>query len=97
MYEVGTITYSVPPIYKLKKGGQGAHDIFRREGGGALALDDEACGPLFIKRGAFSQQQITLKVHSYHLIFHIKHSSGVPADRNSKDSIYWHTRSKIIQ
>ena len=38
MYEIGTITYSVPPIYKLKKGGQGAHGIFRR-GGGALGLD----------------------------------------------------------
>ena len=33
MYEIGTITYSVPPIYTLEKGGQGAHDIFRRGGG----------------------------------------------------------------
>ena len=31
-------------IYKLEKGGQGAHDI--SEGGGALALDDGACDPL---------------------------------------------------
>ena len=45
MYEIGTITYSVPPIYKLKKGGKGAHNIFQR-GGGVLALDDGACGPL---------------------------------------------------
>ena len=37
------------------------------------------------------------KVHSYHLIFHIKHLSGVHADRNIKDLIYWHTRIKIIQ
>ena len=57
MYEVGTITYSVPPIYKLEKGGQGAHDIFRG-GGGALALDDGACGPLLFQKGEFSQQQI---------------------------------------
>ena len=97
MYEIGTITYSVPPIYKLEKGGQGAHDIFWR-GGGALALDDRACGPLlFQKGGIFPTTNKTLKVHSYHLIFHIKHSSGVHADRDSKDSIYWHTRSKIIQ
>ena len=45
------------PIYKLDKGGQGAHDIFRR-GGGALALDDGACDPLLFQKGAFSQQQI---------------------------------------
>ena len=45
------------PIYKLEKGGQGAHDIFRR-GGGTLALDDGACEPLLFQRGAFSQQQI---------------------------------------
>ena len=61
MYEIGsngTITYLVPPNYKLDKGGQGAHDIFRR---GVLALDDGACGPLLFQkglRGAFSQQQI---------------------------------------
>ena len=100
MYEVGTITYSVHPIYKLEKGGQGAHDIFRR-GGGALALDDGACGPLlFQKGGIFPTTNKTLKVHSYHLIFHIKHSSGVHADRNSKDSIQFNsiqTRRKIIQ
>ena len=53
MYEIGTITYSVSPIYKLEKGGQGAHDI--------------------------------------------KHSPGDHADRNIKDSIDWHTRSKIVQ
>ena len=57
MYEIGTITYSVPPIYKLKKGGQGRHDICRR-GGGALALDDGACGPLLFQKGGISQQQI---------------------------------------
>ena len=52
-----------------------------------------ACGPLvFQKGGIFSTTNKTLKVHSYHLIFHIKHSSGAHADRNSKDSIYWHTR-----
>ena len=51
MYEVGTITYS---IYKLEKGGQGAHAIFWGCGG----LDDGACDPLlFQKGGAFSQQQ----------------------------------------
>ena len=95
MYEVGTITYSVPQIYKLEKGGQGAHDFFRR---GALALDDGACGPLLFQKGGISPTtNKTLKVYSYHLIFHIKHSSGVHADRNSKDLIYWHTRSKIIQ
>ena len=72
--------------------------IFFGGGGGALALDDGACGPLlFQKGGIFSTTNKTLKVHSYHLIFHIKHSSGVHADRIIKDSIYWHTRSKIIQ
>ena len=45
------------PIYKLEKGGQGAHDIFRR-GGGALALDDGACDPLLFQKGAFSQHPI---------------------------------------
>ena len=96
MYEIGTITYSVPPIYKLKKGGQGRHDICRR--GGALALDDGACGPLlFQKGGIFPTTNKTLKVHSCPLIFHIKHASGVHADTNIKDSMYWHTRSKIIQ
>ena len=44
------------PIYKLEKGDQGAHYIFRR--GGALALDDGACDPLLFQKGAFSQQQI---------------------------------------
>ena len=84
------------PIYKLEKRGQGANDIFRR--GGALALDGGACGPLlFQKGGIFPATDKTVKVHSYHLIFHIKHSSGVHADRNIKDSIYWHIRSKIIQ
>ena len=80
MYEIGTITYLVPPIYKLEKGGQGAHDIFRRGG---------ACDPLlFQKGGIFPTTNKTLKGHSYHLIFHIKRSSGVHADRNIKDS-YW--------
>ena len=37
------------PIYKLEKGGQGAHDIFRR--GGALPLDDGACDPLLFQTG----------------------------------------------
>ena len=60
MYEIGTITYSVPPIYKLEKGGQGAPDIFRR---GALAVDDGACGPLlFQKGGIFPATYKTLKV-----------------------------------
>ena len=97
MYEVGTITYSM--LDKLEKGGQGGHDIFRR-GGGALALDGGACGPLLFQKGGIFPATIkTLKVHSYHLIFHIKHSSGAHADRNIKDSIYWHTvtRSKITQ
>ena len=74
------------PIYKLEKGGQGDHDFFRR---GALALDDRACDPLlFQKGGIFTTTNKTLKGHSYHLIFHIKRSSGVHADRNIKDS-YW--------
>ena len=89
--------HAVPPIYKLEKGAKGPMIFFER-GGGALALDDGACGPLlFQKGGIFPTTNKTLKVHSYHLIFHIKHSSGVHADRNSKNSIYWHTRSKIIQ
>ena len=50
MKEIGTITYSVSPIYKLEKGGQGAHDIFQR-GVGALALGDGACGPLLFQKG----------------------------------------------
>ena len=74
------------PIYKLEKGGQGAHDIFWR-GEGALALDDGACDPLlFQKGGIFPTTNKTLKGHSYHLIFHIKRSSGVHADRDIKDS-----------
>ena len=67
MYEVGTITYSVPPIYNLGKGGQEAHDIFRRGGGRTLALDDGAgaCGPLLFQRGGiFPTTNKTLKVHS---------------------------------
>ena len=96
MYEIGTITYSVPRFINWKKGAKGPMIFFG--GRGALALDDEACGPLlFQKGGIFPTTNETLKVHSYHLISHIKHSSGVHADRNSKDSIYWHTRSKIIQ
>ena len=76
MYEIGTITYSMP------------NDIFRW-GGGALALDDGACDPLFFLKGCiFPTTNKTLKGHSYHLIFHIKRSSGVHADRNIKDS-YW--------
>ena len=38
------------PIYKLEKGGEEAHDIFRR-GGEALALDDGACDPLLFQKG----------------------------------------------
>ena len=46
-------------------------------GGGALALDDGACDPfLFQKGGIFTTTNKTLKGHSYHLIFHIKRSSG---------------------
>ena len=72
--------------------------LFFGGGGVGLALDDGACGSLlFQKGGIFPATNKTLKVHSYHLIFHIKHSSGGYADRNIKDSIYWHTRSKIIQ
>ena len=64
MYEIGTITYSVPPIYKLEKGGQGAHDIFRKGG----ALHDRACGPLLFQKGdIFPTTNKTLKVHSYHI------------------------------
>ena len=63
--------------------------IFFGGGGGALALDDGVCDPLlFQKGGIFPTTNKTLKGHSYHLIFHIKRSSGVHADRNSKDS-YW--------
>ena len=32
--------------------------IFFGGGGGALALEDEACDPLLFQKGAFSQQQI---------------------------------------
>ena len=50
------------PIYKLEKGGQWAHDIFRR--GGALAFkDDGACDPLlFQKGGIFPTTNKTLRV-----------------------------------
>ena len=50
MYEVGTITYSVPPIFKLKKGGQGAHDIFRW-GGGGVGLRRWGMWPIIISKG----------------------------------------------
>ena len=50
-------------------------------GGGALALDDGACDPLLFQKGSiFPTTNKTLKGHSYHLIFHIKRSSGVHAD-----------------
>ena len=50
------------PIYKLEKGGQGAHDF--SEGGGASALDDGACDPLlFQKGGIFPTTNKTLKGH----------------------------------
>ena len=63
--------------------------IFFGGGGGALALDDGACDPLlFQKGGIFPTTNKTLKGHLYHLIFHIKRSSVVHADRNIKDS-YW--------
>ena len=62
--------------------------IFFGGGGGALDLDDGACDPLlFQKGGIFPTTNKTLKGHSYHLIFHIKRSSGVHADRNIKDLI----------
>ena len=52
--------------------------FFRGGGGGALALDDGACDPLlFQKGGIFPTTNKTLKGHLYHLIFHIKRSSGV--------------------
>ena len=96
MYEIGTITYSVSPIYKLEKGGQGAHDIFRR--GGGIGLRRRGMWSIIIAKGdIFPTTNKTLKVHLYHLIFHIKHSSGDHADRKIKDSIDWHTRSKIMQ
>ena len=63
--------------------------IFFGGGGEALALDEGACDPLlFQKGGIFPTTKNTLKGHSYHLIFHIKRSSGVHADKNFKDS-YW--------
>ena len=75
MYEIGT-TYSVPE-----------NGYFSEGGGGALALDDGACDPLLFQKGRiFPTTNTTLKGHSYHLIFHIKRSSGVHADRNIKDS-----------
>ena len=39
------------------------------------------------KGGMLPTTNKTLKVHLYHLIFHIKHSPGVHADKNIKDSI----------
>ena len=75
------------PIYKLEKGGQGAYDIFRR--GGGISLRRWGMWPINISKGGiFPTTNKTLKGHSYHLIFHIKRSSGVHADRNIKDS-YW--------
>ena len=63
--------------------------IFFGRGGGALALDDGACDQLlFQKGGILPTTNKTLKGHSCHLIFHIKRSTGVHADRNIKDS-YW--------
>ena len=49
MYEVGTITYSVPPIHQLEKGGQGAHDIFRR--GRGISLRRWGMWPIIISKG----------------------------------------------
>ena len=72
-----------PRFINWKKCAKGPMIYFR--GGGALALDDEACGPLlFQKGGIFPTTNKTLKVHSHHPIFQIKHSSGVHADRNIK-------------
>ena len=38
------------PIYKLEKGGQGAHDIFRR-GGGGIGLKRWGMWPIIISKG----------------------------------------------
>ena len=74
------------PIYKLEKGGQGAHDIFCR-GGGGIGFRRWGMWPIIISKGAqFPNNKKTYKGHSYHLIFHIKRSPGVHADRNIKDS-----------
>ena len=76
------------PINKLEKGGQGAHDISRRGGGIDGALMGHVTHYYFKMGGIFPTTNKTFKGHSYHLIFHIKRSSGVHADRNIKDS-YW--------
>ena len=44
------------PIYKLEKGGQGAHDIFRR--GGHWPQTMRHVTYYYFKREAFSQEQI---------------------------------------
>ena len=71
MYEIGTITYSLPPIYKLEKWGQGAHAIFRR--GGGIGLRRWGMWPIIIsKGGTFSQQQIKhlrlIHITSYYIL-----------------------------
>ena len=50
MYEIGTITYSVSPIYILEKGGQGAHEIFPG-GGGSIGLRRWGMWPIIISKG----------------------------------------------
>ena len=63
MYEVGTITYSVPDLKGAK-----VTIIFFGGGGGAMALDDGACGPLlFQKGGIFPTTNTTLSFISPHI------------------------------
>ena len=81
-----------PRFINWKKGAKGPMIFF---GGGGIGLRRWGMWPIITSKGGiFPTTNKTLKVHSYHFIFHIKHSSGVHADRNSKDLIYWHTRSK---
>ena len=44
MYKIGAITYSVPPTYKLEKGGQGTHDI-------CIGLRRWGMWPIIISKG----------------------------------------------
>ena len=56
--------------------------IFFGGGGGSIGLRRWGMWPIIISKGGHfpNNKKNTKKVHSYHLIFHIKNSSGVHAD-----------------
>ena len=72
MYEVGTITYSLPDL-NIRKRGQVAHDIFRRGGGkGDIGLRQWGMWPIIFSKGGIFLQKIKhlrfIHITSYSII-----------------------------